>query len=63
MARVRAGAEEGVVDQRWQIFIAENVVLYTAVLRQLLPRFFRMDLTSSKNAYILFKISKVRGFG
>ena len=63
MARERAGAEEGVVDQRWQIFIAENVVLYTAVLRQLQPSFFRMDLTASKNAYILFKISKVRGFG
>ena len=63
MARERAGAEEGVVEQRWQIFIAENVVLYTAVLRQLLPRFFRMDLTASNNAYMLFRISKVRWFG
>ena len=63
MASERAGAEEGVVDQRWQIFIPENVVLHTAVLRQLLPRFFRMDLTASKNAYMLFRISKVRGFG
>ena len=63
MARERAGAEEGVVDQRWQIFIAEIVVLHTGVLRQLLPRFFSMDLTASKNAYMLFRISKVRGFG
>jgi len=59
LARERGGGEDGVVDHRWQVFIAENVVLYTAVLRQLLPRFFRMDLTASKNAYMLFRISKV----
>ena len=40
MARERAGAEEGVVDQKWQV-----------------------DLTASKNANMLFRISKVRGFG
>jgi len=60
-ARGRTGGdpEVAVVDRRWQNFIAENVLQYTVVLRQLLPRFFRMDLTASKNAYMLFRIAKV----
>ena len=35
--------------------MAENLLLYSSVLRLLLPRLLRMDLTSTKNAYLLFR--------
>ena len=38
-----------------QGFVAENLLLYSSVLRLLLPRLLRMDLTSTKNAYLLFR--------
>jgi len=47
------------VDERWQQFIAENILFYTHTLRLLLPRFFRMDLTASRNALMLFRIAKI----
>jgi len=47
------------VDSRWQGFVAENLLLYSSVLRLLLPRLLRMDLTSTKNAYLLFRTAKV----
>ena len=47
------------IDDKWLNFVAENILFYTNILRLLLPRFFRMDLTTSKNAYMLFRISKI----
>ena len=44
---------------RWQPFVCENLLFYSSMLHLLLPRFFRMDLTSAKNAYMLFRVSKV----
>ena len=38
-----------------QVWVAEHVLFFSEILRLLLPRFFRMDLTSSKNAYMLFR--------
>ena len=40
---------------KWQVWVAEHVLFFSEILRLLLPRFFRMDLTSSKNAYMLFR--------
>jgi len=54
-----ADSDPAPVDARWQGWVAENILLYSEVLRLLLPRFFRMDLTASKNAYMLFRIAKV----
>ena len=50
-----ADSDPAPVDGRWQGWVAENILLYSEVLRLLLPRFFRMDLTASKNAYMLFR--------
>ena len=52
-ARGRTGGdpEVAVVDRRWQNFIAENVLQYTVVLRQLLPNLDGPN--GSKNAYML----------
>ena len=50
-----ADSDPAPVDARWQGWVAENILLYSEVLRLLLPRFFRMDLTASKNAYMLFR--------
>ena len=47
------------VDGKWQQFVADNILFYTHTLRLLLPRFFRMDLTASKNALMLFRIAKI----
>lgn len=44
---------------RWQLWVAEYILFYSEMLRLLLPRFFRMDLTATRNAYMLFRISKV----
>ncbi|XP_023230772.1 sphingomyelin phosphodiesterase 4-like [Centruroides sculpturatus] len=44
---------------RWQKFISENLLFYTTIFQQLLPRFLRMELTSPKNAYMLFRVTKV----
>jgi len=44
---------------RWQLWVSEYILFYTEILKLVLPRFFRMDLTASRNAYMLFRISKV----
>ena len=44
---------------RWQLWVAENILFYSELLRLLVPRFFRMDLTAERNAMMLFRISKV----
>jgi len=54
-----AESDPAPVDERWQGWVAENILMYSEVLKLLVPRFFRMDLTASKNAYMLFRIAKV----
>ncbi|PSN42218.1 hypothetical protein C0J52_11255 [Blattella germanica] len=51
-----------VVDNYWQNFIAENLLSYTVIFRQLLPRFMRLDLATPKNAHMLFRVTKVFQF-
>ena len=41
-----------------QVWVAEHVLFFSEILRLLLPRFFRMDLTSTKNAYMLFRLDR-----
>lgn len=44
---------------RWMCFVATNLLAYTAIFEQLLPRFMRTDLVAPKNALMLFRVSKV----
>ena len=37
----------------------ENLLFYTVLLQDVLPRLFRVDLAMPKNAYMLFRLSKV----
>lgn len=47
---------------RWISFVANNLLAYTAVFQQLLPRFMRTDLVAPKNALMLFRVTKARHF-
>lgn len=40
-------------------FIAENYPAYTCIFQLVLPRFTMLDLTSFKNAVMLFRLGKV----
>jgi hypothetical protein len=44
---------------KWVSFIANNLLAYTAIFQQLLPRFMRTDLIAPKNAHMLFRVTKV----
>ncbi|KAH0950302.1 hypothetical protein HN011_012496 [Eciton burchellii] len=44
---------------RWISFVANNLLAYTAIFQQLLPRFMRTDLVAPKNALMLFRVTKV----
>lgn len=43
---------------RWISFVANNLLAYTAIFQQLLPRFMRTDLVAPKNALMLFRVTK-----
>uniref|UniRef100_A0A0C9R7R2 Smpd4_1 protein n=1 Tax=Fopius arisanus TaxID=64838 RepID=A0A0C9R7R2_9HYME len=45
--------------QRWMSFVANNLLAYTSIFQQLLPRFMRTDLVAPKNALMLFRVTKV----
>ena len=48
------------VDLKWSSFVEENLRFYTNILGKLLStRFFRINLSSHKNAYMLYRIIKV----
>ena len=48
-----------VVDDKWRMFIMENFLFYSLLFQNILQRMLRMDLSSSKNAYMLFRVTKV----
>ncbi|KAJ8967233.1 hypothetical protein NQ317_007595 [Molorchus minor] len=47
------------VDREYLPFIAENLLAYTVIFQQLLPRFGRVDLVSPKMSLMLYRITKV----
>lgn len=47
------------LDATYIQFIAENFPSYTCIFQLVLPRFMRLDLTSPKNAIMLFRLGKV----
>lgn len=48
------------VEREYIQFIAENLLAYTVIFRQLLPRFTRVDLASPKMSLMLYRLTKVR---
>ena len=40
-------------------FIVENLLFYSTLLQQFISRCLRMDLSAPKNAYMLFRATKV----
>ncbi|KAG5872702.1 hypothetical protein JTB14_008796 [Gonioctena quinquepunctata] len=47
------------VEREFLPFIAENLLAYTVIFQQLLPRFGRVDLVSPKMSLMLYRIAKV----
>ncbi|XP_065075055.1 sphingomyelin phosphodiesterase 4 [Ochlerotatus camptorhynchus] len=47
------------ITPRHESFIAENLIVYTQIFVQLIPRFERMDLTTLRNVLMLFRLLKV----
>lgn len=49
------------VPPRFEPFIAENLVAFTQIFVRLVPRFERVDLSTYKNVFMLFRVLKVFG--
>ncbi|KAL7641252.1 UNVERIFIED_CONTAM: hypothetical protein RMT77_008390 [Armadillidium vulgare] len=47
------------VSFKWKIYIAENLSFYSTFFRMLLKRLLKLDLSSTKNAQLLFRVTKV----
>lgn len=47
------------VGPEYAQFMAENLLAYTVLFQQLLPRFTNVDIASPKIALILFRLTKV----
>ncbi|XP_072043465.1 sphingomyelin phosphodiesterase 4-like [Amphiura filiformis] len=47
--------------EKWFKFICDNILFYTALLQEYLPRAFRQDMSSPKNALMFFRVAKVYG--
>lgn len=54
-----ATRKERGVDAKWKKFIVDNLLLYSNIFQQLVPRFFRMDLCTPENAYMLYRLMHV----
>ncbi|XP_033627089.1 sphingomyelin phosphodiesterase 4-like isoform X1 [Asterias rubens] len=51
--------DKPIQEERWLKFISSNLMFYTVLFQEFLPRAFRQDLTSPKNAIVLFRVAKV----
>lgn len=47
------------IPQKYEKFIGENLICYTQIFIKLLPRFERLDLSTLKNVFMLFRMLKV----
>ena len=53
-------SNEALDTSKWSNFVDENVMFFTNILGKLLfNRFSRLDMSSNKNAYMLYRIAKV----
>ena len=44
---------------KWDQFIQDHIEYYNRLLAKIVMRFFRLDLSSNKNAFMLFRLTKV----
>lgn len=51
--------ESTTVDHKWFNYIAENLLGYSVIIQEIIPRFERLDLTSPKHAHMLYRVAKV----
>ncbi|WAR02633.1 NSMA3-like protein [Mya arenaria] len=56
---VGQGKDTDRVTDNWFPFIRDNFLFYTAIFQEFLQRSHRMLLTSTHNAYIVFRVTKV----
>ncbi|KAH9525824.1 sphingomyelin phosphodiesterase 4, neutral membrane (neutral sphingomyelinase-3) [Bulinus truncatus] len=47
------------VDSIWESFVVDNLLFYTVLTAEFIPRIYRMDLTSPYSAYMVFRVSKI----
>lgn len=47
------------INNRFDSFIADNLVIYTQIFVHILPRFERLDFTSLRNVIMLHRLVKV----
>ncbi|CAG5122623.1 unnamed protein product, partial [Candidula unifasciata] len=47
------------VDNKWSHFVEDNLLFYTVLLREFIPRIYRMDLTSPYSAYMVYRVSRI----
>ncbi|XP_070204536.1 sphingomyelin phosphodiesterase 4-like isoform X2 [Littorina saxatilis] len=47
------------VEDKWDRFIEDNLLFYTVLFQELLPRLHRMDFSSPQSAYMLYRLTKV----
>ncbi|XP_014666668.1 PREDICTED: sphingomyelin phosphodiesterase 4-like isoform X2 [Priapulus caudatus] len=53
------GGGDRTVNQQWQLFVTDNLLYFTVMFQAFLPRVFRTDLSCPRNAYMLFRVTKV----
>ncbi|RUS72682.1 hypothetical protein EGW08_019563, partial [Elysia chlorotica] len=47
------------VEDRWDNFVEDNLLFYTVLTSEFIPRVFRMDLTSPHSAYMVYRVSRI----
>ncbi|GFS16203.1 sphingomyelin phosphodiesterase 4 [Elysia marginata] len=47
------------VDDRWDNFVEDNLLFYTVLTSEFIPRVFRMDLTSPYSTYMVYRVSRI----
>lgn len=47
------------IDNHWRNFISDNLLYYTVIFTLLVERLLKLDLSSSRNALMLFRVIKV----
>ncbi|ELT96603.1 hypothetical protein CAPTEDRAFT_226293 [Capitella teleta] len=47
------------LEEKWMRFIMDNLLFFTHLLQRFIYRVIRMDLSSPRNAYMIFRVAKV----
>jgi len=53
------GEQNKHVDTKWADFVLDNLLFYTVLTSELLPRIHRMDLTSPYSGYMVYRVSRI----